>query len=367
MNREKTIIKTSIVGILGNVGLVAAKMTIGLIAMSVSIILDAVNNLTDALSSIVTIVGTKLANKKPDRKHPYGHGRIEYITSLIIAVIVLVAGGSAIYESINSLINHVEAKYDDISLIIISVAILVKVALGIYFRKMGKKTNSEALKGSGTDALFDSLLSLSTLVGAIVARYAGVSIEGYLGILIGLFIIKAGVEILLNALSSIVGKRTEKEKALAIKQLVNSFPEVIGSYDLILHDYGPTKAIGSIHIEVRDDLTAKEIHPLARSIAHAAYEKFGIILTVGIYASNESVPEIKEIRKDLFNLVKEFPTIQQVHGFYVDISLKAVSFDIVVSFEEKNQEELVKNLITKLKELHPDYEYNVVIDNDFAD
>ena len=367
MNREKVIVRTSIIGILGNIGLVAVKAFVGFVAGSISIILDAVNNLSDALSSVITIVGTKIANKKPDAKHPYGHGRVEYVTSLIIAVIVLAAGGSAIYESINSLIKGDKAEYTNLSLIIIAVAIAVKVALGLYFKAMGKKTNSDALKASGTDALFDSLLSLSTLVAAIIAMFAGVNIEGYLGILIGLFIIKSGVEILLNALSSIVGKRTEKEVALGIKSLVCSFPEVIGAYDLILHDYGPTKTIGSIHIEVRDDLTAKEIHPLTRKISTAVYQKYGTILTVGIYATNSSVPEVKAIREDTYKLVKEYASIKQIHGFYVDIETKTVSFDIIIDYKEESVEEIKSSLVSKLSELHPGYQYYVIIDNDFSD
>ena len=366
MNREKLIIRTSIIGILGNVLLVAAKATIGIIAGSISIILDAINNLTDALSSIVTVIGTKLSTKKPDKDHPYGHGRIEYVTSLIVAIIVLIAGGTAIYESISSLISRTQANYTYISLIVISVAILFKIALGLFFRIMGKKTKSDALRASGVDALFDALLSLSTLVGAIVAMYAGVHIEGYLGILIGLFIIKSGIEFLLNAISSIVGKRAEREIALGIKQLVNSFPEVIGSYDLILNNYGHNRAIGSIHIEVNDKLTAKEIHPLTRKISQEVFLKFGVILTVGIYASNTSNPEIVEIRKDLHELVKDYPSVKQVHGFYVDEQLKMISFDLLVSFDEKNVEGLKESIINKLKEKHPNYQYYIVIDNDYS-
>ena len=277
------------------------------------------------------------------------------------------AGGSAIYESINSLIQHTKATYDNLSLIIVSIAILVKVALGLFFRRMGKKVNSDALKASGIDALFDSILSLSTLIGAIVAIYTGVAIEGYLGILIGLFIIKSGVEVMLNALSNIVGKRAEKDLAVAIKQVVTSFPEVIGAYDLILHDYGPTKTIGSIHIEVRDDITAKELHPLTRKISQAVYEKFGTILTIGIYATNESVPEVKQIRTDLYQLVKNYPSITQVHGFYVDLDTKVVSFDIIVDFKDEDAEKTKNDLIEKIKEKHPDYQYFVILDDDISD
>lgn len=366
MNRERKIIQTSVIGIIGNILLVAAKATIGLIAGSISIILDAVNNLTDTLSSIITIIGTKLSTKKPDKKHPYGHGRIEYVTSLAVSVIILVAGGTAIYESIQSLINKTTAVYSNISLIVISVAILVKVALGLYYRKVAKEVNSDALKGSGIDALFDAILSLTTLIGAIVAMFTGVAIEGYLGIVIGLFIIKSGIDILRSAISSIIGERSSDEVAIDIKQTVTSFPGVIGAYDLILNNYGPNRAIGSIHIEVDDKLTAKEIHPLTRKISQEVYLKFGVILTVGIYASNTSNPEILEIRKNLHELVKEYPNIQQVHGFYVDEQLKTISFDLVVGFEEEHVEELQESLINKLKEKHPDYSYYIVIDQDFS-
>ncbi len=366
MNREKKIITTSIIGILGNVLLVAIKATIGLIAHSVSIILDAVNNLSDALSSVITIVGTKIANKKPDRKHPFGHGRVEYITSLIIAVIILVAGGSAIYESILSLIKGTVAVYSNRDLIIISVAILVKVALGLLFRKIGKETESDALKGSGIDALFDAILSLSTLVGAIVAMFTGVQIEGYLGILIGLFIIKSGIDVLRGSISNIIGTRTSREVSLAIKKQVLSHKEVIGAYDLILNNYGPNRAIGSIHIEVDDDLTAKEIHPLTRTISAEIYEQFGVILTVGIYASNNKNPEASDIRNFVYQLARSYKDIVEIHGFYIDIEKKTVTFDIIVDFKAdaiKIQEELKEKVLAK----YPEYSLNIVLDTDFTD
>ena len=367
-NRSKVIVRTSIIGILSNLGLVAIKLVVGLIAMSVSIIMDAVNNLSDALSSVITIVGTKLSQKKPDAKHPYGHGRIEYVTSLVIGIIILVAGGLAIYESIKSIFDHTEPKFEIYSVILIAVAVLVKIILGLYFRHVGKKVNSEALKGSGIDALFDALLSFATLVSIIVwlATNGKVVIEGYIGAVIGLFMLKSGIDVLRNSLSSIIGERTSKETAEAIKHLVCQNKEVLGAYDLIVNNYGPDRGIGSIHIEVDDKLTAKEIHPLTRKISQEVYLKFGVILTVGIYASNTSNPEILEIRKNLHELVKEYPNIQQVHGFYVDEQLKTISFDLVVGFEEEHVEELQESLINKLKEKHPDYSYYIVIDQDFS-
>ena len=367
MNREKVIVRTSLVGILGNVLLVTGKAIVGLLANSVSIVLDAINNLTDALSSTITIIGTKLAHKKPDAKHPYGHGRVEYITSLIIAIIVLITGGLAIYNAIDFIINPVETNYTTITLIIVIIAILVKIGLGLYFKHMGKKTNSDALKGSGLDALFDALLTAGTLIGVLTSMIWGVNIEGYLGIAIGLFIIKAGIDILRSSLSNIIGERLSKETSLGIKSLICAHQEVIGAYDLIVNNYGPERAIGSIHIEVKDDLTAKEIHSLSRQIAEEVYIKFGVIMTVGIYASNTSDQELKEIRQYLSNLVKEYPDIQQLHGFYVDKEKMTVSFDIILDYKCPNVEKIKNDLYEKMKEKYPLYNYYIIIDNDFAD
>ena len=215
VNREKVIIKTSIIGIIGNIFLVIFKAFVGIIAGSVSIIMDAINNFTDALSSIITIIGTKLSGKKPNKKHPYGYGRIEYLTSTLIAMLILFAGGMAIYESIKSIIDYFQnwtmPSFEIYSIIIIAAAILVKVSIGLYFRHKGNKIDSEALKASGMDALFDSILSTATLVGVILAKFANLYVEGFLGILIGLFILKSGFGVLAESLSSMIGNRFDKE------------------------------------------------------------------------------------------------------------------------------------------------------------
>ena len=353
--------------ICSNAVLITLKLIVGFLTGSLSITSEALHSLSDIAASFIAFISVKKSSEPADEEHPFGHGRVEYITSLVIAVIILVAGGSAIYESILSLINKTKAEYTNLTLIIVSIAIVGKVALGLFFTKMAKKTNSDALKGSGIDALFDALLSTATLIGAIIAMYTNVYIEGYLGIIIGLFIIKSGVGILRDALSNIIGERTSKEVALAIKQTVNSFPEVKGSYDLILNNYGPTRAIGSIHIEVDDNLTAKEIHPLSRKIAQEVYLKYGVILTVGIYATNSSNPRIKEIKKDVHDLMKEYKNIQQIHGFYVDEKLKIVSFDIVIDFDEEHPDQLVEQIKDKLKEKYQEYNFAIVVDNDFTD
>ena len=275
--REKVIIKTSIIGIIANVFLVIFKALIGFLSNSIAIILDAVNNLSDAMSSIITIIGTKLASKAPDKKHPLGHGRIEYLSAMIIAALVLYAGITSAIESINKIINPEKAEYTVVTIIIISAAVVVKLILGIYVKKQGKKVNSGALVASGTDALFDAVISISVLASAIVFITTGISLEAYVGVIISLVIIKSGIDMMKDTLSEILGKRVDRQIMQDIKATICEEEEVFGAYDLILHDYGPDKYVASVHVEISDTLTARQIDVLARSIANRVYQKLCIL------------------------------------------------------------------------------------------
>lgn len=367
--REKGIARTSLIGILGNVVLVTIKATIGFIAGSVSIIMDAVNNLTDALSSIITIIGTKLSGKKPDKKHPFGHGRIEYITSAIIGIIILIAGITAIYESIQSIIDHFKngtmADYSTISLIIIGIAILIKASLGIFFKIQGKKYESDALKASGTDALFDVLLSLGTLVGALVSKFANFYVEGYIGIVIGLFILRSGFEVIRGAVTYIIGSKFDENLANEIKLAISQVKGVHGVYDLILNNYGYNRYIGSVHVGVKDDLTAKEIQEIERAITYLMYTKYNTIMTTGIYAENTSSPIAKTIKEEAIKIIQKYPHITQLHGFYIDETRNLINFDLVISFDEKNTDGLVKQVTDELSAKFEDYTFFVNVDRDY--
>ena len=369
-NREKEIVKTSVLGIVGNAFLVAFKAFVGILAGSIAIIMDAVNNFTDALSSTITIVGTKLAGKKPDKKHPYGYGRIEYLTSTLIALLILFAGSMAVYESIKSIIDHFRIgtmpSFEIYSIVIVAAAIVVKISIGLFFRKKGQRIESEALKASGMDALFDSVLSTATLVGVLVAKYAGVYIEGYLGIAIGLFILKSGIEVMRESLSSMIGDRFEKEYVTAIKEDINKIEGVHGCYDLILNNYGHDRNIGSVHIGVSDDLTAKEIQTIERKIFLLLYEKYNTIMTVGIYADNQSDPFSRSVFDKVCAVVKEHPSILQTHGFYVDEKEKTISFDLVISFDDPDPTETIRAVREGVEANNEGYRVFVQYDQDFS-
>lgn len=366
MDRSKVIVKTSIIGIIVNLILVAFKASIGLMVNSIAITLDAVNNLTDALSSIITIIGAKLADKAPDKKHPYGYGRIEYFSSVIIAVIVLFAGITALEESVPKIFNPVLADYTWISIFIITVAVVVKFFLGKYVKSIGEEVNSQSLVASGSDALFDALLSSTTVIAAIISFIWNISLEGILGTIISIVIIKASFEILSETVSSMIGTRIDEEISHSIKETINSFDGVLGAYDLILHNYGPTKSIGSIHIEIRDDLTARDIHKLTRQILYTIYEKFGIVLTVGVYASNTNTEEYKKIKDDLKHIISKYPEILEMHGFYIDDEIKLITFDIIVDFDA-NREKVKDKLLDEIGKSYPHYKFDAILDADYSD
>lgn len=309
MNREKEIVKVSIYGIIMNIFLVVFKGAVGFAVNSIAIILDAVNNLTDVISAVVTIVGTKLAGKRADKEHPFGHGRIEYIASVIIAIIILLAGLTSIKESIEKIIHPVDAKYSTISLVIIVVAVIVKFIFSRYAKKVGKEINSKSLQATGTDAFMDSILSFSTLVTAIINIQFGLGLEGYVGILISIIILKASIDILKDTLNSLIGVRVDCEFTKNIKETIQSFNQVQGVYDLTFHNYGPTKMMGSAHIQIDEKMTAKEIDKLTRSIRHKISSEFEVIMTIGIYAANGKDEECEQIHKELEEIIKEYPSI----------------------------------------------------------
>lgn len=366
MDRSKQIVRTSIVGIAVNVVLVLFKMTVGLLSHSIAVILDAVNNLSDALSSVITIVGTKLAGRRPDKKHPYGYGRVEYVTGVAVAALVLVAGFTSFKESAVKVIHPEEASYSVISLVILAVAVLAKVLVGRYVKKVGTEIESSSLIASGSDALFDAVLSTATLIAALASYLWGLKLEGILGVVISVFIIKAGIEMLLETMGSIIGERTDSELAEKIKTTVTAYPGVRGAYDLSVHDYGPTQLIGSVHIEVNDNMTARELHYLTRRIAAEVYEKYGVILTLGVYAASDSSKELSEIRSAAEKLAAADGDVLQMHGFYGDEQQKIAMFDLIVDLSADAP--AVRDRIAAALHGHfPDYRFDIVLDSDYSD
>ena len=367
-NRELVVIKTSIISIIANIILAGFKAFVGFLANSIAIISDAVNNLSDALSSIITIIGTKLAGKAPDKKHPYGYGRIEYMTSLIVSAIVLYAGITSLIESIKKIINPEQSDYSTKTIIILVAAIIIKFILGLYVKKKGKEVNSDSLVASGTDAFNDGILSISVLVSAMIYIIFKVSLESYVGILLSCFIIKSGIELIKESVDNMLGMRAPSHLAKGIKREVAKEPNVIGAYDLILNDYGPDKYLGSIHIEVADTLTVADIDQISRNITNRVKEKYGVILhTIGVYSVNTKDKNIINAKKEINKIVFSHKGILQMHGFYFDELNKHISFDIIIDFKVPNREEVYSEIYDQVQSKYKDYTINITLDIDTSD
>ena len=368
VSRDKIIVRASIIGIVVNLLLAAFKAAVGFISGSIAIVLDAVNNTSDAASSLITIIGTKLASKQPDRKHPYGHGRVEYLSAMIISAIVLYAGITSLIESIKKIITPTEPDYKVASIVIVSVAIVVKLLLGTFVKRTGDKVNSDSLVNSGKDALLDSIISASTLIAAVIFLIWGVSLEAWLGAMISLVIIKSGVDMLWETVSQLLGQRAEADLIRKIKSTVTSFPEVSGAYDLVLNNYGPDTYNGSIHIEVSDQLTAPKIDELTRAISAKVYEEEGIILTaIGIYSIASADSVSGRMLAKIKERVLQIDHVIQLHGFYVNEEKKTIRFDCVISFDAKDRREVIDKICSVVTELYPEYTPEVFPDIDFSD
>ena len=366
-SREKTIVRTSIIGIVANVFLAAFKAVIGLMTHSIAIVLDAVNNISDAGSSLITIIGTKLAGREPDKKHPFGYGRIEYLSAMIISVIVLYAGVTSFTESVKKIISPQTPEYTVVSLVIVAVAVVVKIVLGRYVKSVGTKVNSDSLVNSGEDATLDSIISASTLVAAVIFMIFGLSLEAWLGAVISLVIIKSGFEMLKDTISQILGERSDPDLAKSIKQTVADFDGVEGAYDLVLNNYGPDSWNGSVHIEVPDTYSADRLDRLIREIQMAVYSKHLVILTaIGVYSINTKDEEAKAVEQKVREIVFSHDHVLQLHGFYLTKETNTIRFDVVISFDEPNRREAYQSIVSDVQKAFPDHQLQIALDTDFS-
>ena len=366
--RNRKIIRVSILGIVTNLVLAGFKVFVGILSNSIAIILDAVNNFSDTLSSIVTIIGARFASKSPDKKHPMGHGRSEYLSTVIIAILIIYIGLTALVESVKKIITPVDVDYQTQTIAVVSVAIVVKIILGLYVRHRGKKLNSGSLIGSGIDALFDAVISTATLIAIIFYFVTGKQIEAYLAAAISLVIIFSGLRMIWRAFSIILGERADPALTQRIKKDIAKIDGVNGAFDLFMHDYGNGFTVASVNIEVNHALTAAEIDDLSRLVQKTIYKKYRIILSsVGIYAIDLDDPVAEKYWRIVNEIADRYEHIINIHGFNVDQRDKEISFDIVVGFTTPNRRSYYQKFCREVQVAIPDYAINVVLDADISD
>ena len=371
-DRRRVIVRTSVIGIVVNALLAGFKAFVGFAANSLSITMDAVNNLSDALSSVITILGASIAGRPADKKHPLGYGRVENLTAIIISLIVLYAGISSFVEAVRTIIasftEPVQPDYSAASLIIVGTGILVKVALGRFFSATGKRVNSDSLTASGKDALSDAIISTATLVAAIIYITAHISLEAWLAAIISIFIIKSGFELLRDTVSQLLGERPDPELAQAIKRTICDSEDVGGAYDLILNNYGPDTSVASVHIALPESYTADRIDQLTRDIQQRVYQEHGVILTgVSVYAINSPDSEAGKLRARLYEVISRHEDVLQTHGFHVDFDKKRISCDIIIDFSVKNRHAERDEIECELRDAFPDFDVALNLDTDLSD
>ncbi|MGO5211111.1 cation diffusion facilitator family transporter [Parafannyhessea sp. LCP21S3_E6] len=369
-SREATIVRTSVLGIGANVLLAAFKAVVGMLTHSIAVTMDAVNNLSDAMSSVITIVGTKLAGKAPDKNHPLGYGRVEYLSATVISIIVLYAGVSSLIESVKGIVSPQTPSYTTTSLVIIAAAVVVKLVLGRHVKATGERVGSDSLVASGADALFDAVLSASTLAAAAVFITTGFAIEAWVGAAISVVIVKSGLDMLRDTLSQILGERADAELAQEVRRIVSADPDANGAYDLVLHSYGPEQLVGSVHTEVADTLRADCIDEMTRRIQHAVYAGTNgrvILAAVGIYSRNTSDDVAMRMRSEVTRMVMAHDGVIQMHGFHVDEKNRLLDFDVILDFALPDRESTYRQIVGEVQATYPDYKVSVTLDVDAAD
>lgn len=325
-----------VVGIILNVILFSFKLFAGLISGAVSITADAFNNLSDAGSSVVTLLGFRIASKKPDREHPYGHGRMEYISGFVVSVIIIVMGFELIKGSIEKIIHPEEIEFSWLIVIILIVSILVKCYMAFYNIRIGKKLNSASLKATAFDSLSDSIATTVVLASTIIFKTTGLNLDGYSGVIVSLFIFYAGYSAAKDALEPLLGNPPEQEFIDKISDIVLSFNEnIVGLHDLMVHDYGPGRRIISLHAEVPDDGNILFLHDIIDNLEKKLGRELGCTATIHMDPVAVNNPEVDELRKKVSGLVKNIHENATIHDFRIvkgDTHTNLI-FDMVIPYD----------------------------------
>lgn len=368
MDREKQIVRVGVTNTVGNVVLAVLKGIVGIASHSIAITLDAVNSLVDGMSSVIAIVGTKLAGRQADREHPFGYGRLEYLTSIIIAAVIIATGVSSFVECVRSILHPAIPSYSLASLIIVGIAAVTKGVLGRYLTTEGKRLDSGSLRGAGTDSIMDACVSLATLVAAILYVLFRIDIQSYLAAGIAILICRSGLLLLMETVSMLLGKRVDAEIAAKVEREVRSIDEVKFASNLVLQDFGPNRMNGSVYVSVNGGMTIAEYDEVVRKVQKHVYQTCGVSLTgVTPYPDSGDSEEAAEIRSAVGRVVWSTDHVVELRGLYVDVSALTVRFDAIVDYETADLSELRDSLVEKCEAECPGWSFSARVLPDASD
>ncbi len=365
--REGIITTTSALGIIVNVLIAAAKTVIGLLASSVAIVSEGANNATDALSSIMTLIGAKLARKHPDEKHPFGYGRIELLSSLVISGIILFAGIEALIGSVTLIFEPQEMTVSYVSIVIIAATAVIKLFLGFYTIKKGKEAESVALVAVGTECRSDSFASLISIVSSLVFIIFGLSLDAYAGIIISCLIIKAGFDALKETVGDILGRPGDHDLAVKLYKEILKTDGIIGAADMILHNYGPDEWSGSVNVEIDHSKSVGEIYEFLHSLQLRIMHEYHVTMVFGVYAVDNDRAETKELRGAIAGFVKSREHLKSYHAVYRDTKNKVIYCDFIVDYELTDWDAVREAFKEYMAKLYPGYGIELTIETEFIE
>lgn len=361
-----------VVGIILNSILFIIKLSVGIITKSIAITADAFNNLSDAASSIITMLGFKLASAPADKEHPFGHGRIEYLSGLVVSSMVLLVGFEFIKSSFQRILHSEKITFSLIPFLLILMSAAAKFWLGGFNKYIGKAINSSALQASSFDSLADVFISGCTAVSLLVSKWTDFPLDGYMGLLVSLFILYAGYKLIRETLNPLLGEPPDPNLVGKILAELCSYEYISGVHDLVVHNYGPGKIMASAHAEVPCDISITKIHEIIDRAEREISSRNKIYLVLHMDPINANDTEVKEARKEVLKLIMQYPMIKSIHDFRVvgEGEEKNLIFDVVIDFKQKItaefEEDLRRNLDTSIKNIHPHYNIIITIDRDYT-
>ena len=358
------------VGIACNVLLSLAKMMVGMLLHSVSVMADAFNNLSDAGSSIIGLVGVKMAEKPADEDHPFGHGRIEYVAALIVAFLVIEVGFTFFKDSISKIRHPEELRFPMVSIVILGMSILVKLWLGMFNKKLGKKIDSQVMMATAADSLGDVIATAATVVSILFWKVTGINIDGFVGLGVSLVVMWAGIGIARDTLEPLIGEATTPEDYRRIKKFVEKYDGIMGSHDLIVHNYGPGRSMASIHAEVPNNVSIEVSHEIIDRIERDAAKELGIFLVIHMDPLETEDQTVLKVRKKTEKAVEELDSRCSIHDFRMVKGEDQMNliFDLVVprEYSEKKGDELMIRVIERMQEIDKRYQCVITLENSFV-
>jgi cation diffusion facilitator family transporter len=360
-----------IVGISVNVLLFIIKFSVGLIVSSIAVMADAFNNLSDAASSLITILGFKLSSKPADREHPFGHGRIEYLSALIVAFMVMLVGVQFIKSSFERIVNPAPVTFDLIPFILLFVSIFLKVVLSRFNKFVGEKIDSSALKAASVDALGDVFTSTCVVISFAAANFTSFPVDGYIGMAVALFIVYSGFSLVKDTISPLLGEAPDPELVNSIKEMVLTYDNILGTHDLIIHNYGPGKCMASIHAEIPSDISVVTIHEIIDKAEREISTALKIYLVIHIDPICVIEGEVKEAYDEILSIINNYDYVESIHDFRVvgEGEVKNLIFDIVIEPPKDfnvTDDELIQKISDGVKKYHPSYNCIITIDKHYV-